>query len=308
MNPIHDFGLILSLRKIMKREKPDIVLSYTIKPNIYCSLVSAITKTKVIVNVSGLGTVFLWKGIVKRLATGLYQLAFRHSAWVFFQNEDDRREFLRVVSIDSQKTSLLPGSGIDLKKFTPVDPVNNHPPKLLMISRLIIEKGILDFIEAVKIIKQKGINAEFQLIGDLPEGHKRSITQEELDLWIVEGLITYVAHTDDVRPYIADADAVVLPSYREGTPRTLLEAAAMAKPLIATNVPGCNQVVIDELNGFLCEPQNPSDLAAKLEAFIAMEDQDRRTMGLQSRALVEKKYDVNKVVALYENKIRELTS
>ncbi|WP_421872664.1 glycosyltransferase family 4 protein [Marinoscillum sp.] len=306
MNPVTDFGLILKMRSILKEERPDVLLTYTIKPNIYGSLASSGLKIPCVCNVSGLGTVFLWTGTVKKVAVALYKRAFKRNSWVFFQNDEDREEFLKLIPISRDKTSLLPGSGIDTNHFQPIKSSGNSSPIFTMIGRLIVEKGIYDFIEAARIVKKKKPEVKFRLIGELDESHSRSIEKSELESWIAEDLIEYVPHLTDVRDAIATSDAVVLPSYREGTPRTLLEAGAMAKAMIATDVPGCRHVVIDGQNGFLCKLKSPKDLAAKMLLFLALSKEERAQMELTSRKLIVEKFDERIVVDHYLKLIDQL--
>lgn len=306
MNPVRDSGLILEFYKILKEERPDVLLTYTIKPNIYGSLVCGMLRIPCICNVSGLGTVFLWKGYVKKIATSLYSFGFRFNRWIFFQNDEDREEFLKFVKVNPEKTSLLPGSGIDVEKFKPRPDPQNPVPVFLMIARLLVEKGVYDYIEAIRILRKKHLAASFRLIGSLDENHSRAISRSELDEWIAEGLITYTEHLEDVRGAIAAADVVVLPSYREGTPRTLLEAGAMGKPLIATDVPGCRHVVIDGNNGFLCKLKNPADLASRIQLFLAFNPEERSEMARNARQSIVDRFDQQLVIDQYARKIDEL--
>lgn len=307
MNPITDGALLLRFYRILRQERPDVLLSYTIKPNIYGALACKALGIPIIANVSGLGTVFLWKGYVKKLAVGLYSFAFRHASWVFFQNDEDQHEFTRFVKMDLSKTSLLPGSGVDIGHFGPVPMPTDKVPELVMIARLLVEKGVYDFIEAIRLLRKKGLNVRFHLVGSLDETHARSIAAEELASWQEEGLIRYTEHLEDVRPVIAQASAVVLPSYREGTPRTLLEAGAMGRPLIATDVPGCRHVVRDGENGFLCKVKNPTDLAAKIKLFLALSPEERATMGANSRRFIAENFDQQLVIRQYHRKVADLT-
>ena len=306
MNPVIDFGLILTMRRILKDEQPDVLLTYTIKPNIYGSLASHGLHIPCICNVSGLGTVFLWKGAVKKLAVRLYKYSFRRTSWVFFQNDEDRTDFINLIPIPLNKTSLLPGSGINTEHFKPIAVEPNEQPVFTMIGRLIVEKGVYDFIEAIRLVKKRKPNTRFRLIGEFDPSHARSIKKEELDSWIAEELIDYVPHLTDVRDALATSDVVVLPSYREGTPRTLLEAGAMAKPMIATDVPGCRHVVKDGDNGFLCKVQSPKDLAAKMLLFLALSSQEREQMAITSRKMIVDKFDEQIVIDHYLKLIDDL--
>lgn len=306
LNPWQDLSFVRQLWHILRKERPDVILSYTIKPNIYSSIVGGLLNIPVICNVSGLGTVFLWGDKKRKLASWLYRLTFRFNKWVFFQNEEDQRAFLELIPINPLKTSLLPGSGVNLTHFRPCEPTNQIPIQFLMVSRLLIDKGVYDYIEAIRIFQKKGGRAQFHLLGELDSNHPRTIQSAELNSWQEEGLINYHREVADVRPLVSQVDVMVLPSYREGTPRTLLEAGAMGKPMIATDVPGCRQVVNDGYNGFLCKLKDPRDLAAKMLLMASLTPEERNKMGQNARNWIEERFDEQLVIQLYHQKIAEL--
>ncbi|MBS1506125.1 MAG: glycosyltransferase family 4 protein [Bacteroidetes bacterium] len=305
-NPVKDVALIFELMSIYRKVRPDVILHYTIKPNVYGSFAAAFLGIPAINNVCGLGTVFLKKNLVSAIAIALYKISFRFPEKVFFQNQEDLHLFINRNLIKKEKADLLPGSGIDLKKFTPMSFRRNHRFTFIMISRLIIDKGVLEYIEAIKILKDKGIQARFQILGAKDPEHKRGIKSAMIDEWINEGLIEYLGTTKNVQPYINGADCVVLPSYREGTPRALLEAASCGKPMIATDVPGCHQVVKDNYNGFLCNLKDAEDLAAKMENMLSLDNEQLKQFGINGRALVEREYDENIVIDKYITSINTL--
>lgn len=307
LNPISDLYMTARLRGILKKHRPDVFLSYTIKPNIYGAIACGTLGVPSIGNVSGLGTTFLWKGYVKGIAVKLYSFGFKFSDWVFFQNRYDREEFARSVNIDLKKTSLLPGSGIDIGQFKPTASARNDPPVFLMLARAIIEKGVHEFAGAIKIVKSKNAEAKFILLGGHDEKCPRAVPKSCLDRWAKDGLFEYGGHVDNVQPWIERADVVLLPSYREGTPRTLLEAGAMGKPLIATDVPGCNSVVKDGFNGFLCKVKDSEDLADKILNFLSLPPARQSEMGRNSRKHIERVFDERIVIDRYSGKINELT-
>ena len=249
INPMRDLALTAELWSIYRNTKPDIILHYTIKPNVYGSLAASMLGIPAVNNVCGLGTVFLKKNLISAIALLLYRWTFRFPKKVFFQNPDDRDLFINKKLIPAQSADLLPGSGIDLKRFVPGPFTRNKQFTFLLISRLISDKGILEYVEAVKKLQAQGLNARFQVLGAKDPQHQRGIPVKLIDKWIADNTIEYLGTTQDVQPYIHAADCVVLPSYREGTPHTLLEAASCAKPIIATDVPGCHQVVKDQYNG-----------------------------------------------------------
>jgi len=307
-NPIKDIALIFELYSIYRRVKPDIILHYTIKPNVYGTLAAAILRIPVVNNVCGLGTVFLKKDMISRVAKVLYRLSFRFARKVFFQNPDDRDLFIGEKLVPENAVDLLPGSGIDLKKFTPLPFTRNTEFTFLLISRLITDKGILEYVEAVKKLKSEGVHARFQVLGAVDEEHKRGIERSVINSWIKAGTIEYLGTTEDVRPFIHRADCVVLPSYREGTPRVLLEAASSAKPIIATNVPGCNHVVEDQLNGLLCNLKDANDLAEKMKTMALLNDDRLKSFGINGRHKMETQFDENQVITKYLQTLNEVES
>lgn len=298
-NPFKDFALVFELYSIYKKVKPDVILHYTIKPNVYGTFAAALLGIPVINNVCGLGTVFLKKSPISFVAKILYRLSFRFAHKVFFQNPDDLKLFIDKKLVPESSVDLVPGSGIDLKKFIPKPFVRNEEFTFLLISRLITDKGVLEYVEAVKKLKAEGLKARYQVLGNLDEDHKRGISKKLIDSWISANTIEYLGSTEDVRPFINRADCVVLPSYREGTPRVLLEAAGSAKPIIATDVPGCNQVVDDHVNGFLCKQQDADDLADKMRTMSRLETEQLKQFGANGRKKMESQFDESLVITKY---------
>jgi len=298
-NPIKDSALIAELFFIYRRVKPDIILHYTIKPNVYGTLAASMLGIPVINNVCGLGTVFLKDNIVSAIAMLLYKISFRFAGKVFFQNPDDLKLFLDKKLVPSKAVDILPGSGIDLKRFHPTPFKRNKKFTFLLISRLITDKGVIEYINAVRKLKDNGIDAHFQVLGAKDPLHKRGIQLDVIQEWIDSGTIEYLGTTNDVRDFISNADCVVLPSYREGTPRTLLEAASSSKPIIATDVPGCNHVVKDDFNGFLCRLKDADDLAEKMKRMAGLADEKLKTFGKNGRAKMEAEYDESLVINKY---------
>lgn len=299
INPLKDLALIFELRSIYKKVKPDIILHYTIKPNIYGSIAAATLRIPAVNNVCGLGTVFLRENLLSRIAILLYRWSFRFPKKVFFQNPDDRDLFIRKGLIAPEAADLVPGSGIDLNRFTPSAFTRSKPFTFLLISRLITDKGILEYVEAVRKLKADGLEARFQLLGAKDPKHRRGIPVDTIQGWIDDRTIEYLGTTEDVRPYIHAADCVVLPSYREGTPHTLLEAASCAKPIVTTDVPGCHQVVKDQYNGMLCRIKDPGDLADKMKAMSCLDDETLRQLGTNGRLKMESEFAESVVIRKY---------
>jgi len=307
LNPLKDAGLFLAYRRLLHRYKPDFYLSYTAKPNIYGALAARIAGVTSLPNVSGLGTAFINDGLLSAFVSLLYRLAFRRCPIVFFQNSDDRDLFLARKIVRPGQARLLPGSGVDLDHFAPAPPpLANSQLQFLFVGRLLGDKGVREFVEAARLLKNEQPGWRFQLLGSVDEGNRSGIDSHELAQWIEQGLVEHLGHADDVRPHIAASTAVVLPSYREGLPRSLLEAAAMARPLIASNVPGNRQLVEHEVNGLLCEVRNSQSLADAIRRLGTIGAERRAEMGRAGRALVERSYGLEHVVEAYLNALTPL--
>jgi len=209
--------------------------------------------------------------------------------------------------VRKDQTEVLPGSGIDPEFFKPSGKsVKNKKFTFLLVSRLIHDKGVLEYIDAVKMLKEQNVDAAFQLLGPKDPKHRRGIPEELIDQWMADNVVDYLGSTDDVKPFIEKADCVVLPSYREGTPRTLLEAASFSKPIITTRVAGCTNIVIDNQNGYLCKVKNSKDLAEKMYKMAGLEETERAEMGKNSRNRIEQVFDEKIVISKYLNAIDKL--
>jgi glycosyltransferase involved in cell wall biosynthesis len=308
-NPFKDISLIFQFYIIYKKYRPDIILHYTIKPNIYGTLAARIAGIPVINNVSGLGTVFLHKNLTTYIAKKLYKLAFKFPAKIFFQNNDDLELFVEQKLLTRTKTALVPGSGVDTKKFTPVVTLErNSEFTFLMVARLLYDKGIVEYMEAIRMVKNKGLKARFQVIGAIDETANLGIDRKKLEEWIAEGLLEYYPFTDNLIKYYHQADCVVLPSYREGTPRSLLEAGACGIPMIATDVPGCKEVVVNNKNGFLCKVKDSGDLALKMQQMLAVSKAEYKEMGIAARTHILENFDENIVINAYFTTINSILS
>lgn len=308
MSPFRDLQLAWSYWRIIRQERPSVFIGFTIKPNIFGSASAHLNGVPVINNISGLGTAFVRGGFLRKIVQSLYRFALFRSRWVFFQNDDDRVLFVDEGIVREEQTLLLPGSGVNLEHFSPsVD----EAPRLngvvfILVARLLWDKGVGEFVEAARLVREKVPTARFQLLGFLDVENRTAVPRKSLEQWVDEGLVEYLGSTDDVRPFLQAADCVVLPSYREGTPRSLLEGGAMAKPLIATNVPGCKEVVDHAENGFLCRPKDAEDLASKMVEFAAMDYPSRISMGQKSRRKIEKQFSETIVIERYLSAIQQI--
>jgi len=303
-NPIADAKTLKVLYITIKTIKPDYVLSYTIKPVIYGTLAAKMAKvTHIFAMITGLGYAFQTadnqaSSTTQKLIYSLYKKALPNCEKIIFQNPDDLVLFrhLRLMP-DNFPIALVNGSGVNLTHFEVIDlPCNqqgNVKTSFLLIARLLKDKGVLEYIEAAKIIKQQYPNIEFHLVGWIDE-NPASISQSQLDDWVNQGIVKFWGKLADVRPAIAECSVYVLPSYREGTPRTVLEAMAMGRAVITTDAPGCKETVVDGVNGFLVPVKAVKQLADAMEKFI-LERNLVIEMGKASRRIVVEKFDVHKV-------------
>ncbi len=300
--PLQELGSIWQLRGLLRRLQIQALLSYTPKGNLYGGL--ALPRgARFLPNVSGLGRLFIEPGRLTQLVKPLYRLAFAKAGCVLFQNEDDRQVFVNLGLVAMDRTQRLPGSGVDLQRFQPA-PRSGPARRFLMVARLLRDKGVHEFIAAARTLKQEQPDCEFVLLGSSRSPNPTAVPAAELQAWLQAGWVQHIEQIDDVRPELARADCVVLPSYREGVPRSLLEAAAMAKPLIATDVPGCRDVVRPGLNGWLCAPCNAKALTQALRQAVHSPPEELQALGRAGRTLMEQEFDERLVFAAYAELLR----
>jgi glycosyltransferase involved in cell wall biosynthesis len=310
INPGADIRLFWTLYRWYRAEQPDVVHHFTIKPVIYGSIAARLAGVPRIVNtVTGLGFVFTEHHLawLRRVVELLYRAALASAHYTFFLNKDDLRVFLTRRLVESGKAGLLPGEGVDCESFFPHPNTWRSSGKrvtFLMVARLLREKGVYEYVEAARLVKQEFREVEFNLLGKRDERNPTVVPQADLDCWQEQGIVTWLGEVADVRPIVAQADIVVLPSYYpEGIPRSLLEAAAMGKPLITTDAVGCREVVVDGVNGFRVPVKDSRALA---EAMIRLVEHPelRELMGKEGRAKVEREFDervvIQKVLDIYE--------
>ena len=303
---LRDGRLLLDFWRILRRLRPQAFLGFTVKPNVYGSLAASLLGIRTVNNISGLGTAFLAPGPLNWLVSRLYRLSLAKSAKVFFQNRHDRALFIERGLVRESQAGLLPGSGIDLERFRPSGQPRREdaPVRFLFVGRLLRDKGLLDFAEAARLLRPRWPTTEFAILGFAGSDNPSAVPIEEVERWQRAGIVRYLGDTADVRPFLEESDCIVLPSYREGLPRSLLEAAAMARPMVATNVPGCRDLVADGENGFLCEPRLPSSLAAAMERMLQLTPTERAAMGSRARQRVEREFDQALVVDAYREALR----
>ena len=309
-HPIRDLVLLWRMWRLLRHERPDLYLAYTVKPNVYGSLAAQALGIPVINTITGLGAALSTRSWLLLLVRAFYRLALARSAKVFFQNEDDRRLFVDSRLVSSRKTDRIPGSGVDLERFKPVSlPAHHNRFRFLLIARMLYDKGVGEYVKAAQIVKRSSANAEFCLLGFLDVQNPTAISRRQMDMWVAQGVVRYLGVSDDVREVIAKADCIVLPSYyREGVPRTLLEAAAMGRPTITTDSVGCREVVEDGVNGFICRARDEWDLAKKMKEMLMLSEQERVEMGRRGREKMEREFDERIVIDRYLEVISELVA
>lgn len=299
LNPWRDLTTLRHLVGLMKRYRPDLVFSYAVKPVIYGSLAARRAGVKRVYSLfTGLGFAFTAatgnrkQRLVQALVQFLFRIALRNNRGLFFQNPDDRDLLQRLGLVSPGQAVLVNGSGVNLAKYA-AGPPPDQRVIFLLIARLLQDKGIREFVEAARRVKSKYPDAGFNVVGPF-DSNPSAINEQEMDRWVKEGVITYQGEVEDVRPFIEQSSVYVLPSYREGTPRTILEAMAMGRPIITTDAPGCRETVQPGVNGFLVPVKDSQALAKAMQRFV--EDPDLiRAMGKRSRHMAEDKYDVFKV-------------
>ena len=307
-HPLADARTLLAYRKIYRQIQPDLALHFTIKPNIYGTLAARSLGVPCINMVTGVGTAFIQESWLTRIVERLYKISQGWPHKVFFQNMDDLGLFINRGLVQTGNTELLSSSGVNLSLFSAAPPANNAAPIFLLIGRMLKDKGVVEFVEAARLVKARHPDVRFQLLGQLDVVNRTAISREQMDSWVTERVIEYLGETDDVRPYIAQADCVVLPSYREGLSKTLLESAAMARPIVATDVPGCREVVDDEVSGYLCEVKNKDDLANKLERMLMLSSEQRAEMGRKGREKMQREFDEQIIIRRYLDVIDEIVN
>lgn len=277
--------------KLIKKVRPDIVITYTIKPNIYGGIMCRFFRVPYAVNITGLGTAFQSKGMVKKIVTILYKIALKKAKVVFFENVENRQTMLDLHIVKKEKTCVLNGAGVNLKEY----PFCEYPPEgetsFLFIGRVMKEKGVDELLETAEKIKAEYEDVHFDIVGPMEDNYK-----ERIDELVANGIIKYHGYQEDVKPFIERCHCFVLPSYHEGMANTLLEAAAMGRPLITSRIHGCMEAVEEGKNGYLVEVKDVESLCEHIRKFYLFSYDKRRKMGVTSRKYIEKKFDKANVV------------
>lgn len=295
-NPIKDILLLLELIRRYKKIKPDIILHFTNKPNIYGGIAARIAGIKSIAVVTGLGYAFINKGFVRAMMTWLYKLSARYHSKFIFENIEDRELFENLGIVEAGRAISVKGCGVNIDYFHPY-PIGQHKEKTVFtfIGRLLYDKGIREFVEAARQIKTIRQDVQFWVVGELDAENPATIDKDDLVKWVEEDVIYYHGFVKDVRPIIAESDCIVLPSYREGLPRIIIEGMAMAKPVITTHTAGCEETVEEPLNGFLVPFKDINGLIGAFKEFLSLSHEKQVEMGLAGREKVKKEFDDKKI-------------
>lgn len=307
-HPLRDARLCMNYWRLYRRMRPFAALHFTIKPVIYGGLACRLLGVSYVSMITGLGTAFIRESWLTKMAQALYRFSQRRAQAVLFQNPDDSALFLERRLVPACAVDHVPGSGIDLDFFSLPAAGLPESPVFLVVARLLWDKGIGEFVAAARSVKARHPSSRFQLLGAIGVENRTAISQHDVDAWVDEGLIEYLGVTDDVRPFISRASCVVLPSYREGTPRSLLEAAAMGRPVIATDVPGCRQVLDDGISGYLCEVRNPESLAGAMLRFVELESAARDRMGAAGREKMKREFGERIIIDTYSRILAAIPS
>ena len=291
----------ISIWKLISKLKPSLIHMITIKPVLYAGIVSRFYSVARVASISGLGFVFIAEGFKAKLLrffiSLLYRFALKNSATkVIFQNNTDKQLFISQKIIEESATVTIRGSGVDLNSYR----ISDEPeglPVFLLLARLLIDKGVLEFVEAARLLKAKGVGCRMVLVGDTDENPK-SVTKQQINSWVSDGLVEYWGYTNDVNSTYANCHVAVLPSYREGLPKSLIEAAACGRAVITTDVPGCRDAIVPDETGLLVQVKKPEQLAAAIEK-LCVESQLRRQLGKNGRRLAEAEFDVSNVVGIH---------
>ncbi len=307
-NPLDDLRTLAALYRHYRTIRPSVTFHYTIKANIYGSVAAWLARAPSIAVTTGLGYVFIQKSRAASVAKALYRFAFRFPREVWFLNRDDHTAFLseRLLA-RPERAKLLHGEGVDIDHFGLTPLPQGDDVTFILIGRLLWDKGVGEYVEAARMLRTHYPHAKFQLLGPVGVDNPSAITQADVDGWQSDGVVEYLGEAHDVRPFIAQADCVVLPSYREGVPRTLMEASAMGRPVVATDVPGCREVVDDGVTGLLCEVRSAQSLADKIARILEMDAHARREMGLRGRQKVMAEFDEALVIERYRQTLHALT-
>ena len=292
LNPIKDMELFIYYMELLKKVKPDLVITYTIKPNIYGSLACELLGIPYAVNITGLGTAFQKKGALRTLVTTMYKVSLRKAKVVFFENCENQQLFVDEKIISQNRTCLLNGAGVNLEHYSYQEyPADNDEIRFLFVGRVMKEKGVSELFKAMRKLRKEGTNCYLDVVGGLEENYESIIKRYESEGWL-----RFHGYQEDVRPFIKNCHCFVLPSWHEGMANTNLECAASGRPIITSNIHGCLEAVVEGKSGFLCEKQNTKSLYYAMKRFTELSIQQKANMGIAGRKHMEKTFDKKTVI------------
>lgn len=291
LNPVTDLKLMMKYRRILRNEKPDLVITYTIKPNVYGGLACLMAGVPYAVNITGLGTAFQKRSLLRKFVTFLYKAALKKAKVVYFENAANRQIFIDEKIVTEEKCCLLNGAGVNLERYTYMPYPTEEKIRFLFMGRVMKEKGVEELFSAMERLCREGENCCLDVLGSYEENYADTIHQYEMEGWL-----HYHGYQTDVRPFVERAHCFVLPSYHEGMANTNLECAAMGRPVITSDIPGCKEAVVDGVSGLLCHPQDADSVYAAMKRFMSMPNVEREAMGKTGRAHMEQTFDKKKVV------------
>ena len=293
VNPVKDFGLFLRYRKLIKTEKPDLVITYTIKPNVYGGMACRLLKVPYAVNITGLGTAFQGHGMLRRVVTTLYRLGTSGAKVMFFENVENQQIFIDEKLVKPEKTCLLNGAGVNLEHYQVSEYPDEHGGvRFLFVGRVMQEKGIDELFSAMQRLHQEGYPCTLDVLGGFEENYAQQMKEYQEAGWL-----HYHGYQKDVRPFIAQSHCFVLPSWHEGMANTNLECAASGRPVITSDIHGCKEAVVDGVSGLLCQRKDAQSLYETMKQFLKLSHEEKRKMGLAGRKHMEDVFDKRKVVA-----------
>ncbi|OYU17901.1 MAG: glycosyltransferase family 1 protein [Rhodobacteraceae bacterium PARR1] len=301
LNPLKDLAFARHIIRLCRELRPDVLLAYTVKPVVYGALAGRWCGVPTIATmVTGLGFAFMpvrgWRHALTRgVAWLLYKSAMHSAHCVFFQNPDDRADFQRLALLNRRlRVGMVNGSGVNLDHYTHSPLPEGTPRRVLLIARLLADKGVREYIEAARLVRKRHPDVVFEIIGPF-DPNPAAIRKAEIEAAVQDGSVRYLGPMDDVRPALRGCHVYALPSYREGTPRSVLEAMAMGRPVVTTDAPGCRETVVDGLNGRMVPPRNAQALANALDQMLTLDRTALQRMGNEARRMAEEKYDVHRV-------------
>ena len=302
-NPLKDLLLVGELYRKYKKIKPSLIIHYTHKPNIFGSIAAMFAKIKSINVITGLGYSFIHKGWINTAMKALYRMVSSKAVLTVFENQDDLKLFIEEGLVDEDRAVSIKGCGVDSSYYLPQpNGILHEATTFTFIGRLLKDKGVREFAEAAKVIKARYPKTHFVMLGDFDQENPSTIERDQLLDWLNNDVVEYRGFVRDVRPYVSKSDCIILPSYREGLPRIILEGMAMAKPIITCDTAGCRETVDSGINGFLVQPRNVAALVSGIEQFMDLSAEEQKEMGRKGRAMVEELFD-SKIIAaeLYEH-------